>query len=146
MSAKRPRAIRAEFAHFHRLQTRWTDNDVFGHMNNTVHYTLFDTVVNNWLINKGLLQLQRSQTFGLVVETGCRYHAEIAFPAPVDAGLRVGKIGNSSVRYEIGLFAVDDDQALAEGFFVHVNVDRDTHRPSPLEPNKRQAMESLMLG
>ncbi|MFN3954579.1 MAG: acyl-CoA thioesterase [Pararhodobacter sp.] len=139
-----PRAQRSEFDTFYRLQTRWMDNDIYGHMNNVVHYSLFDTAVNGWLIEQGLLDPRHGETYGLVVETGCRYHAEIAFPAWIEAGLRIGSLGKSSVRYEIGLFAEGHEQALAEGFFVHVNVTRATHRPTPLDARWRTVLERLV--
>ncbi|MCB2111105.1 MAG: thioesterase family protein [Defluviimonas sp.] len=138
-----PRARRADYALFRPLATRWMDNDCYGHLNNVVHYALFDTAVNGWLVEAGLLDPVRSETFGLVVETGCRYHAEMAFPDRVMAGLRLGHLGTSSVRFEIGLFRNDEDLAAAEGFFVHVYVTRDGHRPHPIEPARREAFEML---
>lgn len=135
---------RADYAAFYPLQTRWMDNDAYGHMNNVVHYSLFDTAVNGWLIENGLLDVQASETYGLVVETGCKYYAEMGFPDRVTAGLRVAKLGKSSVTFELGLFRNDSDTAAAEGFFTHVYVDRDTHRPSPIEDNRRAAFARLM--
>lgn len=143
MSAPRP--VRAEFAAFRRIETRWMDNDAYGHMNNVVHYSLFDTAVNGWLIEQGLLDVTASETYGLVVETGCKYYAEMQFPDVVHAGLRIAKIGSSSVRFEIGLFRNDEDQAAAEGFFVHVYVDRATHRPVAIDDTRRAAFEQLVL-
>ena len=143
MAAPRPR--RADFATFRPLQTRWMDNDAYGHMNNVVHYSLFDTAVNGWLIEQGLLDPLTSDSYGLVVETGCKYYAEMQFPDVVHAGLRVAKIGGSSVRFEIGLFRNDEDEAAAEGFFVHVYVGRDTHRPVPIEGARRAAFEQLLM-
>lgn len=142
MSAPRPQ--RADFATFRQIQTRWMDNDAYGHMNNVVHYSLFDTAVNGWLIDQGLLDVARSQSYGLVVETGCRYYAEMQFPDLIHAGLRIARIGSSSVRFEIGLFRNDEEAAAAEGFFVHVYVDRDSHRPVAIEGARRAAFESLM--
>lgn len=120
------------------------DNDPYGHMNNVVHYSLFDTAVNGWLIENGLLDIQNGQRIGLVVETGCRYFAEMAYPDLVTAGIRVGKLGTSSVRYEVGLFRNDEDQAAAEGFFIHVYVDRATRRPQPLDAGMRAALGTLI--
>ncbi|MBO6900705.1 MAG: acyl-CoA thioesterase [Rhizobiaceae bacterium] len=120
------------------------DNDLYGHMNNVVHYSLFDTAVNGWLIEQGVLDIHTGDQIGLVVETGCRYHAELAFPDMVHAGIRVGRLGGSSVRYEVGLFRNDEDSAAAEGFFVHVYVDRQTRRPKPLNANLRAALEPLV--
>jgi len=140
------RGRRADYLTFRRLSTRWQDNDVYGHMNNVVHYELFDTAVNGWLIEEGLLDTARSPSFGLVVETGCRYFAEMGFPDVVHAGLRVARLGNSSVRFEIGLFRNDEEEAAAEGFFVHVYVDRETRRPVPIEGARRAAFEALSAG
>lgn len=140
-----PRPARADFATFRQIQTRWMDNDAYGHMNNVVHYSLFDTAVNGWLIEQGLLDLTRSTSYGLVVETGCRYYAEMQFPDLVHAGLRIAKIGTSSVRFEIGLFRNDEEEAAAEGFFVHVYVERATHRPVAIEGDRRAAFETLMM-
>lgn len=119
------------------------DNDPYGHMNNVVHYSLFDTAVNGWLIEAGLLDIHHGAQIGLVVETGCRYFSEMAFPDLVTAGIRVAKLGTSSVRYEVGLFRNDDDLAAAEGFFVHVNVDRVSRKPQPLNEALREALENL---
>lgn len=142
MPASRPK--RAEFPVFRQLPTRWMDNDVYGHMNNVVHYSLFDTAVNGWLIQQGLLEPGKSETFGLVVETGCKYYAEMQFPDIVHAGLRISRIGTSSVRFEIGLFRNDDEEAAAEGFFVHVYVGRQTHRPVAIEGHRRTVFETLV--
>lgn len=134
---------RAAYKTFRILTTRWMDNDIYGHMNNVVHYSLFDTAVNGWLIEQGVLDIQGGDQIGLVVETGCRYFGEIAFPDRVHAGLRVAKLGTSSVRYEVGLFRNDEQTAAAEGFFVHVYVDRVSRRPTPLSDRLRRTLESL---
>ena len=144
MSTRPKPGTRADYADFYPIQTRWMDNDVYGHMNNVVHYSLFDTAVNGWLIECGLLDPRRSETYGLVVETGCKYHAEMGFPDRITAGLRVAKLGNTSIRYEVALFRNEDQTASAEGFFVHVYVNRHTHRPTAIDPNRRTAFESLM--
>jgi len=136
-------ARRGDFRAFRSIPTRWMDNDIYGHMNNVVHYSLFDTAVNGWLIERGVLDPKGGAQVGLVVETGCRYHAEMGFPDVVTAGLRVARIGTSSVRYEIGLFRNDADSAAAEGFFVHVYVDAATRWPAPLSPALRMALEML---
>lgn len=125
------------------LTTRWLDNDVYGHMNNVVHYSLFDTAVNSWLIGEGVLDIRAGAQIGLVVETGCRYFAEMAFPDTVTAGIRVAHLGNSSVRYEVGLFRNDEGEAAAEGHFVHVYVDRRTRKSMPLSPALRAALERI---
>ena len=128
---------------FRTLTTRWMDNDPYGHMNNVVHYSLFDTAVNGWLIEMGALDFATGGQVGLVVETGCRYFGEMAFPDVVAAGLRVVRLGTSSVTYEIGLFRNDETEAAAEGFFVHVYVDRTTRRPMPLNARLRAALETI---
>ena len=137
------RSTRADYRTFRTITTRWMDNDAYGHMNNVVHYSLFDSAVNGWLIESGVLDIYRGAQIGLVVETGCRYFAEMAFPDTIHAGIRVAKLGNSSVRYEIGLFRNDEDEAAAEGFFVHVYVDAGTRRPAPLDPALRTLLESI---
>ncbi|MGD9912767.1 MAG: acyl-CoA thioesterase [Rhizobiaceae bacterium] len=130
---------------FRTIQTRWMDNDIYGHMNNVVHYSLFDTAVNGWLIEQGALDIHKGEQIGLVVETGCRYFSELAFPDVATAGLRVARLGTSSVRYEVGLFRNDEHIAAAEGFFVHVYVDRVTRRPTPLGTRLRAAVASLAV-
>ena len=135
---------RDEFARFETLTTRWSDNDVYGHMNNAVHYRLFDTAVNGFLIGQGLLDIKAGDQVFLVVETGCRYFSEMAFPDVIHAGLSVAHLGNSSVSYRIGLFANDAASAAAVGQFVHVNVDRQTRRPVAISGRVREALEALM--
>lgn len=134
-----------EFSLFRRLQTRWADNDVYGHMNNVVHYGLFDTAINGWLLERGLLDFKSGSTIGLVVETGCHYFAEMAFPDRVDAGIGVERIGTSSVTYRIALFRNDEASASAQGRFVHVYVDRQTRRPKPLDGDWREVLEEAKL-
>ncbi len=135
---------RTDYAYFQDITTRWMDNDVYRHVNNVVYYSYFDTVVNQYLMLKGVLDIEQSQVVGLVVETTCRYFSPIAFPSIVHAGLRVAHIGNSSVRYEVGLFRDDDTIAAAQGHFIHVYVDRVTNRPVPLPPELRAALAPLM--
>ena len=134
---------RADYRAFRAIPTRWMDNDVYGHMNNVVHYSLFDTAVNGWLVEQGVLDFRGGDQIGLVVETGCRYFAEMAFPDVVTAGLRVARLGTSSVRYEIGLFRNAEETAAAEGFFIHVYVDRRNRRPKPLDEALRAALEGI---
>jgi acyl-CoA thioester hydrolase len=134
---------RSAYRAFRTIATRWMDNDVYGHMNNVVHYSLFDTAVNGWLIEQGVLDFRAGKQVGIVAETGCRYFSEIAFPDVVTAGLRVGRLGTSSVRYEVGLFRNDCPTAAAEGFFVHVYVDRGTRRPVPIAAPLRLALGVL---
>lgn len=127
------------------ITTRWMDNDVYAHVNNVVYYSWFDTAVNGHLIEQGVLDYAAGQVVGLVVETGCRYFAPIAFPDRVRAGLRVAHLGNSSVRYEVGLFRNDDAEAAAQGHFVHVYVDRATRRPVPLPEGLRAVLQRLRV-
>ena len=134
---------RTAYPTFRTITTRWMDNDPYGHMNNVVHYSLFDTAVNGWLIEAGVLDIHKGEQIGLVVETGCRYFSELAFPDSVTAGIRVAKLGTSSVRYEIALFRTAEEQAAAEGFFVHVYVDRATRRPAPLGAALKRALETI---
>lgn len=130
--SRAPAAPREAYQAFQPLQTRWEDNDQYGHMNNAVHYRLVDTAVNLWLIEAGLLQVTGGARIGLVVESGCLYHAEMGFPDRVTAGLRIGRLGGSSVRWEVGLFRNDAPLAAAEAHFTHVYVEAETRRPAPL--------------
>ena len=137
------RAPRGDYRHFTSSTTRWSDNDSYHHLNNVIYYSLFDTAVNQALIRAGLLDVRHSATVGLVVETGCRYFAPLAFPDEVEAGLRVAHIGRSSVRYEIGLFRKGSAEPAAQGHLVHVYVDRVSNRPTDLPPDVRQFLEGL---
>lgn len=137
-------ASRDAYRVFRSITTRWSDNDVYGHMNNVVHYSLFDTAVNAWLIEAGVLDIHGGEQVGLVVETGCRYFAEMAFPDVVTAGIRVAKLGTSAVTYEIGLFRNDDTTAAAEGRFVHVYVDKASRKPMPLNAPLRALLETAL--
>ena len=145
-AAEKPRpAGRAEFGHFLTIPTRWMDNDIYGHVNNVVYYSYFDTVINGYLIEAGGLDIHdTSGVVGLAIETSCRFHRSFAFPEAVEAGLAVGHLGNSSVRYEIGLFGGGEDEARAEGRFVHVFVDRNTMRPVTIPAPIRSALERLL--
>ena len=125
------------------IGTRWADNDVYGHVNNMVHYQWFDTAVNAWLIEQGLLDVAAGDPIGLVVETGCRYATALTYPEPVEIGLAVDSIGTSSVRYRLGIFAKDSDDAAAEGHFVHAYVGRESRRPVPLPAEWRRAFEAI---
>lgn len=136
-------STRTAYRAFRTISTRWMDNDIYGHMNNVVHYSLFDTAVNGWLIERGVLDIHAGDQIGLVVETGCNYFSELAFPDVVTAGLRVAKLGSTSVRYEVGLFRNGEDHAAAEGFFVHVYVDRETRRPKPINEKLRLALQEI---
>jgi len=143
MSERLAPGRRSDYRVFRTLTTRWMDNDIYGHMNNVVHYSLFDAAVNGWLIEQGVLDIHRGDQIGLVVETGCRYFSEMAFPDLVCAGLRVSRLGSTSVRYEVGLFRNEEMSAAAEGFFVHVYVDRVSRRPTPLAGALRRALEAI---
>jgi acyl-CoA thioester hydrolase len=134
---------RSDFKHFHAITTRWMDNDVYAHVNNVVYYSWFDTVVNHFLLTNGVLDIEHSPVIGLVVETQCNYFASVAFPDRVTAGLRVTKLGNSSVRYEVGIFREDEKSAAAQGHFVHVYVDRDTRKPAALPDKMRALLQSI---
>ena len=145
MSDRPVPSTRSAYRAFRTITTRLLDNDVYGHMNNVVHYSLFDAAVNGWLIESKVLDIHGGDQIGLVVETGCRYFGELAFPDVVTAGIRVAQIGSSSVRYEVGLFRNEEDVAAAEGFFVHVYVDRQTRRPKPLNPPLRAALDTISV-
>lgn len=136
---------RENYPHFLTIPTRWIDNDNYTHVNNAVYYTFFDTVINAYLIREGGLDPARGEIIGLAVETFCKFLKPISFPERVDAALRVGKLGNSSVRYEIGLFREGDPEPAAVGYFVHVFVDRETRRPQPIPAGLRTAMERLLV-
>ena len=136
---------RSNYRHFLAITTRWIDNDAYGHINNVVSYSYFDTVVNQFLIVGGVLDIEHSPVIGLVVETGCRYYGSMAFPDQILAGLRVAHLGRSSVRYEIGLFRNDDDLASAEGNFVHVYVDRENRTPAPIPVAMRELLQTIQV-
>ena len=141
----RKRSSRADYAQFKQMTTRWRDNDMYGHMNNVVFYEYVDTAVNMWLIENAGLDIPNGEVVGLVVETSCTFHAPLGFPEPLDVGLRVSRIGNSSVTFEIGLFDASETQAAAEARFTHVYVDAKTRRPVPLPKAFRSALQSLTL-
>jgi acyl-CoA thioester hydrolase len=134
---------REAYGAWREIGTRWADNDAYGHVNNTVYYSWFDTAVNAWLIGEGLLDVAAGDPIGLVVETGCRYGSPLSYPEPVEIGLAVDFLGRSSVRYRLGVFAKGSADAAAEGHFVHVYVDRETRRPVPLPEEWRQRLEAI---
>ena len=136
-------APRSAYKVFRTIGTRWMDNDAYGHVNNVVYYSWFDTVVNAHLVEQGALDIHRGETIGLVIETQCNYFAALAFPQTVEAGLRVAHMGKSSVRYEVGLFAQGQPMTAAKGHFVHVYVDRATRRPSALPDKLRLVLDAL---
>jgi len=125
------------------IATRWADNDAYGHVNNTVFYQWFDTAVNQWLIEAGLLDIERGDPIGLVVETGCSFFAPLSFPGEVEVGIAVDQLGTSSVTYRIGVFQAGATESLAQGNFTHVYVNRDSRRPAPLPDSWRQVLEML---
>ena len=143
MTARPAPQDRSAYRSFRSVSTRWSDNDVYGHMNNVVHYSLFDTAVNAFLIENGVLDPHSGSHAFFVVETSCRYFSEIAYPDTVTIGLRVSALGKSSVRYEIGLFRNEEKLAAAEGVFIHVHVDRATRRPAPLSEPARHVLQTL---
>ena len=134
---------RSAYPRFRALPTRWADNDIYGHINNAAYYGFFDTAVNGFLIEEAGLDIHAGAVIGLVVETGCTYFAPLAYPETVESGVRVARLGNSSVIYDIGLFKPGEDQPAAQGRFVHVYVDRDTRRPVPLPDAMRAALEAI---
>jgi len=140
------RAGRGDFAHFLTIPTRWADNDVYGHVNNVEYYAFFDTVINRWLITEGGLDIHDGAVIGLCAESRCSFHAAFTFPDDVEAGLRVGRLGGSSVRYEIGLFATGAGEPAATGWFVHVFVDAETRRPERIPERLRASLERLRIG
>ena len=141
---KRQPESRAAYVHFMTLDTRWNDNDAYGHINNIVYYAFFDTAINRHLIEARCLDIQRSKVIGLAVESQCQYFKPIAYPDVVHVGLRVARLGTSSVRYELGLFANADDVASAQGHFVHVYVDRETNRPAPIPDHVRRTLQAIV--
>ena len=143
-SARPAPESRQAYRVFRDITTRWMDNDIYGHVNNVVYYSWFDAAVNAHLIEEGVLDIHAGQTIGLVVETHCNYFAPLAFPQTVQAGIRVAKLGSSSVRYDIGLFAHGADTCAAKGHFVHVYVDRETRRPVSLPAPFKTVLETLL--
>ena len=144
MSRRAARLGRDAFRHFRPIPTRWIDNDVYGHVNNVVYYSYFDTAVNGFLVEAGLLDIRTSEVVGFVVETGCTFFESTAFPEALEAGLAVEALGRSSVRYRIGLFRVGEALAAAQGRFTHVYVERSTQRPTAIPPATREALERLI--
>lgn len=135
---------RSAFPHFTALPTRWADNDIYGHVNNVVYYSYFDTAVNAFLIARGVLDIHHGAVVGFVVDSGCSYFSPLSFPDIVHAGLRVTRLGTSSVRYEIGLYRNDDALPAAVGHFVHVYVDRASNRPVPVPDATREVLQTLV--
>jgi acyl-CoA thioester hydrolase len=145
MTSKNTPHLRSDYRWFTEISTRWADNDVYGHINNVVYYAFFDTAVNQFLIKSGVLDIHAGLQIGLVIETGCNYFAPLAFPQRINAGIRVTKLGTSSVRYEVALFAEGSDVAAAQGHFVHVYVNKATRRPEPLSATLRTCLSSIFV-
>ncbi len=143
MNRAEPRS-RGAYRHFTTIATRWGDNDAYGHVNNTIFYAWFDTAVNQWLVEQGLLDIAAGDPIGLVVETGCRYFSALAFPGDVEVGMAVDRLGASSVTYRLGVFAAGANEPAAEGHFTHVYVGRDSRRPVPLPQSWRARLETLV--
>ncbi len=144
MSDRPTRPDRSAFRLFRPVATRWMDNDAYGHVNNVHYYSYFDSAVNGWLVEKGLLAIAESPVIGLVVESGCTYFESVAFPEALEAGIAVAHLGRSSVRYRIGIFRSGAEQAAAQGHFVHVYVDRATQRPVEIPSETRTVLSELL--
>ena len=142
MSRERP-AARSEFRHWRKVTTRWADNDAYGHVNNTIFYQWFDSAVNAWMVEQGMLDIANGDPIALVVETRCAYFAPLAFPQAVEVGLAVAELGRSSIRYRIGVFGEGEAEAAAQGEFVHVVVDRANRRPVEIPASWRAKLEAI---
>ncbi len=127
------------------MSTRWNDNDIYGHLNNVIYYELFDTAVNKWLIKNNLIDIKNGNDVGLIVQSGCNYFSSFMYPEDIEAGIRVTKIGNSSVRYEVGLFKHKDELASADGFFIHVYVNRHTNKPITLDYEFKKKLDTIYV-
>ena len=136
---------RSDYNYFSKMSTRWNDNDIYGHLNNVIYYELFDTAVNKWLIKNNLIDIKNGNNIGLIVQSGCNYFSSFEYPEDIDAGIRVTKIGNSSVRYEVGLFKPNDDLASADGFFIHVYVDRVSNKPINLDYEFKKKLDTIYV-
>jgi acyl-CoA thioester hydrolase len=136
---------RSDYNHFSKMSTRWNDNDIYGHLNNVIYYELFDTAVNKWLIKNNLIDIKNGNNIGLIVQSGCNYFSSFKYPEDIEAGIRVTKIGNSSVRYEVGLFKPNDDLASADGFFIHVYVNRVSKKPITLNYEFKKKLDTIYV-
>ena len=141
---KKTKTNREFYNYFLDVPTRWMDNDVYGHVNNVVYYSYFDTVVNKFLVEKGLLDYRNGDVIGLVVETKCEFFSPISFPSSVTAGLKALKVGRTSVKYGIGIFCGEEYATSAEGYFVHVYVDKDTYRPKPITVEMKDILAQII--
>lgn len=146
MSTQPEAERRVNYPHFLTIPTRWRDVDMYSHVNNVVFYAYFDTVIGQYLMEQGGLDYEQGKVVGFAAETHCQFLKPLKFPQIIDAGLRVGKLGNSSARYEIGIFIQGDDEPCAVGYFVHVFVDRETNRSTPVPAKIRSALEKLVTG
>ena len=142
---RKPPERRRDYFHFRTMPTRWMDNDVYAHVNNVNYYSFFDTLLNRYLIDEGGFKFIDDQTIGIAVETYCRFHKSFAYPEEIQGGLRIGHLGKSSVRYEIGLFAAGEETARADGHFIHVFVDRPTNMPVAIPADLRSALERIKV-
>ncbi|MFT5173010.1 MAG: acyl-CoA thioester hydrolase [Gammaproteobacteria bacterium] len=145
MSEREPAPRRGEYPHFLPIQSRWMDNDRYGHVNNVIYYAWMDTVVNRFLIDSGGLDINQGAVIGVAAQNGCSYFSALAYPIEIDAGLRVARLGTSSVRYEVGIFGHGSDTAAAALYFVHVFVSRDTMRPAPIPEQIRAALVTIQI-
>ena len=141
--SKAPPPSRGDYRVFYPISTRWSDNDIYGHVNNVTYYSYFDTAANRYLIEEGGLDITDGAIVGYVVSSGCEYHAPITYPESVEAGVRVDRLGSSSVRYGIAIFKEGEERAAAHGYFVHVFVERAENRPVPIPENLKVALERL---
>ena len=137
--------LREDYRHFLPIPTRWMDNDLYGHVNNVVYYAYFDTIINRYLIEAGKLDIQAGAVIGIALETSCRFFRSFAYPELVEAGMRVGHLGRTSVRYEVGLFGQGESEARAEGHFVHVFVERGSQKPTAIPEQIRAALERIKV-
>lgn len=142
--SKSPVPTRADYRIFYPITTRWSDNDIYGHVNNVTYYSYFDTAANRYLIEEGGLDIEDGHIVGFVVNSGCEYHAPVTYPEDIEAGVRVDRLGNSSVQYGIAIFKSGEAQAAAHGHFVHVFVERAANRAVPIPANLRGALERLL--
>lgn len=138
-------STRGDYPYLHPITTRWHDNDVYGHINNVTYYAFFDSAVNSWLINEGALDIHNGEQVAFVVSSACDYFQPIAFPEQIEIGVRVAKLGNSSVHYELAVFSAGNETARAAGRFVHVFVDRASNRACPIPIGPRAALERLLV-
>jgi acyl-CoA thioester hydrolase len=136
--------VRADYRVFYPISTRWSDNDIYGHVNNVTYYSYFDTAANRYLIEEGGLDISDGTIVGYVVNSGCEYHAPLTYPEPIEAGLRVDRLGSSSVQYGLAIFREGEDRAVANGHFVHVFVDRAANSSVAIPPALRAALERLL--